>query len=154
MNMTRYYSRKVVTPYDDYQYEMYGHISNTDQKFLTVASKLALTSNNRFRVGAIVVKSGRVLGGSSNITRRSPRTPPNRFSTHAEIAALRLASCTHKATLYVARLNSSDFNAMAKPCSWCMQKITESGIDKVVYTAGLDTAESFYISTIKWSKHA
>lgn len=152
--MARYYSRKVIDPYQDYQYEIYDHISNNDQKFLSVATKLAFTSDNRFRIGAIVVKSRRVLGGSANITRQSPSTPPNRFSTHAEIAALRVASSTDKATLYVARLNSKDQTAMARPCSWCMQKITESGIDKVVYTTGVETAESFYTSTVKWSRYA
>jgi tRNA(Arg) A34 adenosine deaminase TadA len=152
--MIRYYSRKVINPYEDYEYEIYDHISNNDQKFLSVATKLAFTSDNRFRVGAIVVKSRRVLGGSSNITRRSPSTPPNRFSTHAEIAAIKVASDTDGATLYVARLNSADTNAMAKPCSWCMQKIMESGIDKVVYTTGHESAESFYISSVKWSRYA
>lgn len=152
--MTRYYARKVVSPYDDYIYETYDHISKNDQKFLAVATKLAFTSDNRFRVGAIIVKSGRVLGGSANITRRSPRTPPNRFSTHAEIAALRVASSTDKAILYVSRLSSLDQCAMAKPCAWCVQKITESGIDKVVFTTGPETAESFYTSTIQWSRHA
>jgi tRNA(Arg) A34 adenosine deaminase TadA len=151
--MSRYYPREVIDPYQDYQYEVYEHISNNDQKFLSVATKLALTSDNRFRIGAIVVKSRRVLGGSANITRQSPSTPPNRFSIHAEIAALRVASFTDKAILYVARLSSNDQTAMARPCSWCMQKITEAGIDKVVYTTGIDTAQSFYTSTVKWSKN-
>lgn len=151
--MKRYYIRRVIDPYQDYQYELYNHISNTDQKFLSVATKLAFTSDNRFRVGAIVVKSGRVLGGSSNITRKSPSTPPNRFSTHAEVAAIKVASETHGSTLYVSRVNSINLNALARPCSWCIQKIMESGIDKVVYTSSIDSAESFYISSVKWSRY-
>lgn len=152
--MIRFYNRTVTDPYFDYTYNPLENISKNDASFLAVSSKLAATSDNRFRVGAIVVKSGRVLGGSANITKKSPSTPPNRFSTHAEIAALKVASETEDATLYISRLNSSDGLAMARPCSWCIQKILESGIYRVVYTVTDTQAEHFYTSTVQWSQYA
>jgi tRNA(Arg) A34 adenosine deaminase TadA len=149
-----YYSRSVTDPYYDYTYSALRNLSKNDNSFLSVAAKLALTSDNRFRIGAIIVKSGRVLGGSANITKTSPSTPPNRFSTHAEIAALRVASETEDSTLYISRLTTTDQLATARPCSWCMQKILEAGIYRVVYTIGPYTSECFYTSTVEWSSNA
>jgi len=151
MSILPFYARAVVDPYYDYSYVPYNKLSKTESSFLAVAAKLAFTSDNRFRIGAIVVKSGRVLGGSANITKTSPSTPPNRFSTHAEIAALRVSSETEDSTLYVSRLNSSDQMALARPCSWCMQKILEAGIYRVVYSIDQNSAEFFYTSTVEWS---
>lgn len=150
----KFYSRIVTDPYFDYTFNPSHKISKSDSSFLAVSSKLAATSNNRFRVGAIVVKSGRVLGGSANLTKKSPSTPPNRFSTHAEIAALKVASETEGSTLYISRLNSSDEPALARPCSWCIQKILESGIYRVVYTVTTTRSEHFYTSSVEWSQYA
>jgi len=146
----QFYSRSVVDPYLDYQSIDYSNVSRSDLSFLAVATKLAATSNNRFRVGALVVKSGRVFGGSANITKKSPSTPPNRFSTHAEIAALQVASQTQDSTLYISRLSSTDTLALARPCAWCIQKILESKVYRVVYTVDDDSAKYFYTSNITW----
>lgn len=154
MRILKFYSRSVVDPYFDYSYVPAENVSKNDTSFLSVAAKLAHTSNNRFRIGAIIVKSGRVLGGSANITKMSPSTPPNRFSTHAEIAALRVASDTKDSTLYIARLSSLDELAMARPCSWCMQKILDAEIYRVVYTVNESTSQYFYTSTVRWSTYA
>lgn len=148
---TKFYSRFVLDPYLDYQSIDYSDVSKSDSSFLSVATKLAATSDNRFRVGALVVKSGRVFGGSANITKRSPSTPPNRFSTHAEIAALQVASQTNDSTLYVARLSSTDTLALAKPCAWCIQKILESNVYRVVYTVSDNVSKYFYTSHINWT---
>lgn len=147
---TQFYSRSVVDPYLDYQSIDYSDVSKNDLSFLAVATKLAVTSDNRFRVGALVVKSGRVFGGSANITKKSPSTPPNRFSTHAEIAALKIASQTQDTTLYISRLSSTDTQAIARPCSWCIQEIIESGVYRVVYTVNDNEAKYFYTSTVNW----
>jgi len=147
----RFYSRFVIDPYLDYKSIDYLNVSKNDNSFLAVATKLAATSDNRFRVGALVVKSGRVFGGSANITKRSPSTPPNRFSTHAEIAALKIAAQTEDTTLYISRLSSTDTLALARPCAWCIQEILESGVYRVVYTVDNNTAKYFYTSTIDWT---
>jgi len=154
--VTKNFFKKVYDPYEDYVFTSDDCISNKDASFISAASKIARTSDNRFRVGALVVKSGRVLGGSPNITRVSPRTPPNRFSTHAEIAAMSIASETDGATLYIARLNSDSKYAISKPCAWCMQKIKQYQINRVVFTTDFfsskkESISSFYIDDVKWS---
>jgi tRNA(Arg) A34 adenosine deaminase TadA len=152
----KFFTTTVVDPYEDYTYVESKFISNKDISFIAATAKIALTSDNRFRVGAMVVKSGRVMGGSPNITRRSPRTPPNRFSTHAEIAAINVSSDCSRATLYIARLNNSDLYSISKPCAWCMQKIIQSGITRVVYTLDYndsceESISSFYVDDVTWN---
>lgn len=150
--------KKVYDPYEDYTFIDDYAISNKDASFIAAASKIAKTSDNRFRVGALIVKSGRVLGGSPNITRVSPKTPPNRFSTHAEIAAMDIASETNGATLYIARLNSESKYAISKPCAWCMQKIKQYEINRVVFTTDFfsskkESISSFYVDDITWTNN-
>jgi tRNA(Arg) A34 adenosine deaminase TadA len=143
-----YYSRPVFEPYQDYDF-VDSPVSKKEASFLAATAKIASTSPNRFRMGSMIVKSGRVLGGAVNITKISPSTPPNRFSTHAEIAAMNTASETDGATLYVARLDKFDNTVMAKPCGWCIQKIIDFGIYRVVFTTGAEPM-SFYTDMVSW----
>lgn len=151
MSRTRsYYSRSVINPYHDYTF-VEDPISNTDASFLAAACKYAMTSTYRFRIAALLVKSGRVLGGDVNVPKISPSTPPNRISTHAEIRVLNNTKNTKGATLYVARLRSQDITALARPCAWCMQEILDSEISRVVFTTNSDQGSSFYTDMITWN---
>ena len=142
-------SRFIKTPYTAYTH-IDDHLSNTDKSFLSTTAKAAFSSEYKFRMAAMVVKSGRVLSISTNYNKRSRTTPPNRWSTHAEIRALRNASDTKNSTLYVARLSKNDSYATAKPCAWCMEHIITAKIDRVVYTISDDECSSFYTQMISW----
>lgn len=135
-------------------YTAYTHIdddlSNTDKSFLSSTAKAAISSEYKFKMAAMVVKSRRVLSISTNFNRRSPTTPPNRWSTHAEIRALRAASETSGATLYVARLTKDGSYASAKPCAWCMEHILTAKIDRVVFTDTEGQFSSFYTELVSW----
>lgn len=135
-------------------YTAYTHIdddlSNTDKSFLSTTARAALDSEYKFRMAAMVVKSGRVLSTSTNYNKRSPSTPPNRWSTHAEIRAMRSASDTKDATLYVARLSKNGSYATARPCAWCMEHILTAKISRVVYTINNNNHSSFYTELISW----
>lgn len=136
-------------PYDEYDY-IDETLSNNDISFLTATAKIALTSNYRFRMAALLVKSGRVLGGDVNVHKITPDTPPNRMSTHAEIRAIKNTRNIKGATLYIARLKSQDEYGMAKPCVWCMKTIIDAGISKVVFTINDGIGSSFYTNMISW----
>lgn len=148
---SKYYSRQVTNPYHDYDF-VEDPISNNDISFLAATSKFALTSTYRFRMGALLVKSGRVLGGDVNLPKITPSTPPNRVSTHAEIRVLKNTRNARGATLYVARLRSKDIPALARPCSWCMQEIIDAGISRVVFTTNNQLGSSFYTDMITWKE--
>ncbi len=138
-------------PYDAYTYAPDVYISGKDRSFLSAAAKLAQTSDNRFKMACIVVRAGSVLGADINVTKTHPTTPPNRFSTHAEIGALQSASDPSGSTIFVARLKVDGSTAYARPCSWCMQHILVKQVYRIVYTTDDQEPESFYTSSVKWN---
>lgn len=145
-----FYDRPITSAYTSYLVDEYDHVSLKDFSFLAAASKIAATSDYRFRMAALVVKSGRVLSGDVNIPKISPSTPPERVTTHAEIRALKNSSTTKGVTIYVARLDKLDRPTMAKPCGWCMQVMLESSVHRVVYTTKDVSAKSFCLSSVRW----
>lgn len=136
-------------PYKQYDY-IPEVISNTDNSFLAATAKIALTSQYRFRMAALLVKSGRVLGGDTNIHRITPDTPPNRCSTHAEIRVIKNTKNIQGSTIFIARLLSNDTIALAKPCVWCLEHIINAGISRVVFTQNNNSASCFYTDMVIW----
>ena len=114
--------------------------SNNEEAFLAVARYLASKSLSRQKHGAIIVKSGRVLGTGFNKDTNnpfivSPEHIKTHCSRHAEIEAIRDANWNVKgAVLYVARVNKQGLDRNSRPCIRCEVVITESQIKKVIYT--------------------
>ncbi|GGV54745.1 hypothetical protein [Streptomyces spectabilis] len=109
--------------------------------FLDVALKQAARSKCRYRVGAVLVKGGRVLAHSSNRYRNAPSVD-FRFATfHAEEVLLRRSSPPQGAVVYVARVNRAGEPQMARPCPRCQRALISSGVTLVHYTtaAGRET---------------
>lgn len=151
MQTVNYANVPLRNPYQQYSY-VSDSISNTDTSFLAATAKVALTSDYRFRMAALLVKSGRVLGGDVNVPRITPDTPPKRCSTHAEVRVLKSVKNTFGSTIYIARLLLNDNTAMAKPCVWCLQQIIDAGVSRVVFTENNNSASSFYTDMITWKK--
>ena len=116
------------------------YLRNSEKSFLSVARYLEEKSNSRQKHGAIVVKSGSVLGIGYNKDRNNPMTvSPEHIKTHcsrhAEIEAIRDANWSVKgAVLYVARVNKQGQDRNSKPCKNCDRAIRQSQIKKVIYT--------------------
>lgn len=146
-----YHTEPIKKPYETYDY-IEASLSNNDISFLAATAKIALTSDYRFRMAALLVKSGRVLGGDTNLAKITPNTPPNRVSTHAEIRVIKNTKNTQGATLYVARLKSKDEYGLAKPCVWCLNSILDAGIYKVVFTTNDNIGAAFYTDMITWNE--
>lgn len=117
-------------------------LSNSENAFLSVARYMSTKSAARQKHGAIVVKSGRVLGTGYNKdknhpTHVSPEHIKTHCSRHAEVEAIRDANWNVKgAVLYVARLNRIGKDLNSKPCRYCMAAIKKAQIKKVIYTEG------------------
>lgn len=115
-------------------------LSKKDLNFLNVARLVADLSEERKKHGAVVVKSGRVVGTGFNKFKNHPSNVlPNQIKTHcsrhAEQVAIRQAgNHTRGAILYVARVNNQGIDRNSKPCAICAKIIKESGIKKVIYT--------------------
>jgi tRNA(Arg) A34 adenosine deaminase TadA len=104
---------------------------------------MATKSSSRNTHGAVVVKSGRVLGSGWNKDRNHPSVvSPENIKTdcsyHAEEVAIRDANhYVRNATIYVARVNKHGEDRDSKPCSRCLNLIKISGIKRVIYTVQL-----------------
>lgn len=117
-------------------------LSKSEEAFLSVARYLSKKSAARQKHGAVVVKSGRVLGTGYNKdknhpTQVSPEHIKTHCSRHAEVEAMKDANWNVKgAVLYVARLNRYGVDRNSKPCRHCEVVINAMQIKKVIYTEG------------------
>jgi len=117
-------------------------LSKSEEAFLSVARYISKRSAARQRHGAVVVKSGRVLGMGYNKDRNhptqvSPEHIKTHCSSHAEVEAIKDANWNVKgAVLYVARVNRQGMDRNSKPCKYCEAVIESTQIKKVIYTEG------------------
>lgn len=115
-------------------------LSKKQKAYMNVARFLASKSDLRHRHGAVVVKSGRVLGIGYNKSRNHPSVVNegrHRMDCgyHAEAVAIRDAGDNSKgATIFVARINRQGDDLLSKPCGYCQELIQESGIKNVLWT--------------------
>ena len=116
-------------------------LSNTDRAYMNVARYLAKKSVARNTHGAVVVKSGRVMGTGYNKDRNhpaivSPEHIKSDCSYHAEQLAIREAgeNSIKGAVIYVARVNKTGKDRNSKPCPRCSALIEKAGIKRVVFT--------------------
>lgn len=115
-------------------------LSKKDLSYLNIARSLAEKSEENKKHGAVVIKSGRVVGyGFNKFKNHTDLIPEDLIkvhcSRHAEEVAIKTAGQNAKgATLYVARVNKQGLDRNSKPCKICTNLIKESGIKKVIYT--------------------
>jgi deoxycytidylate deaminase len=114
-------------------------LSNKQKQFLSLASKLAESSELPQKHGAVIVKSGRVLAvgvnrwRNKNIQVTEPEYNPN-LTYHAEVDALHRFADVTGATIYIARVGKNNEPKFSRPCSRCLVALKEAGIKKIVYT--------------------
>lgn len=99
-----------------------------------VARAVAQLSPMRHRVGACVVRGGRVLGVGHNKP-GSTKMSKSRWSRHAEVQAIILAGDVRGSTLFVYRALRDGSAGLARPCHDCQEVIDAAGIRKVVFSA-------------------
>lgn len=115
------------------------NLSKKDLRYLRSAVTVAgqVSEMQRFRLGAVAVKSGRILSKGFNASRNKPSgwMPRHAWSTHAEEACLRrLPDGASGVTLYVARVGKSGKLLLSKPCDDCLMAAEEAGVSKIVFT--------------------
>jgi deoxycytidylate deaminase len=116
-------------------------MSSRHERFLRLAETHASKSRHpRWKMGAIVVSAGRVLGSGTNQPKNDPAIegiPLTSCSVHAEVSALRGVDAAG-ATLYVARITRRGGWGLAKPCHRCEAFVRQSGVRRVVWTMNDD----------------
>jgi deoxycytidylate deaminase len=115
-------------------------LSKKQKAYMNVARYLASKSDLRHKHGAVVVKSGRILGTGYNKYRNHPNIIPEgkhkeQCSQHAEAVAIKEAGQHARgATIFVARINRQGGDLLSKPCNLCQELIDRTGVKTVVYT--------------------
>ena len=104
---------------------------------------MALKSISKFRLGAVLVKKGRVISTGFNIMRKShpimQKYSENidfTLGLHAEVHSCIGVSANdlHASELWVCRLHKNEEFAMARPCLTCQKFLIDIGIKKVYFT--------------------
>ena len=113
--------------------------SKRELNFLLLAARVAESSLCRQRVGAVVVKGGRVLGTATNADYNIPSNlEESKIAWHASVCAERRALSAipgnvEGAVVFVARVARKDGSlAVSKPCWRCLRVMGERGIKRVV----------------------
>lgn len=113
-------------------------MSDSRQKrYLELAKRESEKSSfKRFKMGAVLVSKGRVIGKGYNRNTTHPKLGSGYSKTmHCEGSAIQSALKQginpSGSTLYIYRRN----NNLAKPCKDCYNLLVEFGIDTVVYTS-------------------
>lgn len=111
-------------------------LSKRDQRWLAVASRIAMESNERTKHGCIIVKSGAVQSKGVNTYRNQPGIIEDitALSVHAEINAIKRGNNLRGAVLYIARVNNAGEPRQSRPCPECLNAAKAAGIKRVVYT--------------------
>lgn len=95
------------------------------------ASKLSILKP---RVGACVVRAGKVLGVGYNRPGSSSRSK-SKYSRHAEITALIAAGDARNSTVFVYRAHGkTGLPMLSKPCRDCAEALELAGVKKVVWS--------------------
>jgi deoxycytidylate deaminase len=114
-------------------------LSRRQKSLLSMALKIAETSDMPQKHGAIIVKSGRVLAlGVNKWRNKDLRKTQNGYNPnltyHAEVDALNRFADVRGATIYIARLGKNGEPRFSRPCSRCLEALQDAGIKKIVYT--------------------
>lgn len=115
------------------------------KKYFELAKKLSEKSKYHHKLGAVVVKKGKILGVGFNQPEKTHPKSPNPFKTiHCELDAIIGISKEdlQGASIYIYRQYKDGSPAMAAPCRDCRNLIKHVGIKKVFHT-GNRTFEEF-----------
>lgn len=107
-----------------------------------LATKLASKSRFNYRIGAVIIKGGSILGVGYNSVNRYNNKWKQVWpgSMHAEEAAIldALNKRGHDkligATIYVSRINKNGIQGLACPCEHCMDVLKAFHLREAIYT--------------------
>ena len=101
---------------------------------LNIARREAEKSNYIYRVGAVLLKKGRVVSRGFNcLAYRSDLKRVGYYSIHAEVSCLLRAKCDGD-TIVVVRVLRNGNLTCAKPCDKCLLYAEHAGVRKIYYS--------------------
>jgi tRNA(Arg) A34 adenosine deaminase TadA len=111
-----------------------------NKRVIQLGIKVALQSEEDFKVGAVLYKGGSIIrfepNSNSYLGYRKKYFKHDRPTRHAELSTIHkvprdiLASCS----ILVVRVNKKGEVTCAKPCPACYRALVESGIKNIYYS--------------------
>lgn len=105
--------------------------------YLRKAAGVATESDHGiYKLGAILVKNGNVVGIGWNQNKTHPKAKNYTRLMHAELDAIITAGCSNGTLgtdMYVARITKGGKMATSKPCRDCWILLKEAGLKSVTY---------------------
>ncbi len=130
-------------------------ITGRNKRYVDLAKRLALTSDQHHKHAAILVRGGSVINWSNNKNKfkqwaqrfRSPRRGP--ATIHAEVGAVLgvAREKTNGCDLYVVRVNHMGDLCMSKPCNMCQEILSHVGVKRVFYSIDNETLGCYKVYT-------
>jgi pyrimidine deaminase RibD-like protein len=104
-----------------------------DYLYKNEAIKQCLKSSYKYRMGAVVIRKGNIVGKGCNIVHSNGIVAEGK---HAEIGALINTKAKYRdgSTVYVCRLTKSDKIALARPCKACQIIMKKMGVKYAWYS--------------------
>jgi deoxycytidylate deaminase len=123
-----------------------------ENRFMKIAFDRTIRSGHPVSMAAVLVKSGKIISIGHNKTKTHPKQR-NRINDHgieygnnnihAEVDALVRAPWGKipGSTIYVARRTRSDLPGIARPCSSCVDFLSDYGVKRAYYTINRSVTE-------------
>lgn len=108
-----------------------------------------VSDRNHFQLAAGIYRSGWLAGGA-NERRSHAKRYPYREALHAEqVAIMTCRTNLAGTTLYVTRYSEKERKfKLALPCFWCMHKIIDAEIYKVIYSTDDGGIAAFKVNSV------
>jgi tRNA(Arg) A34 adenosine deaminase TadA len=105
------------------------------ERYIEIAENAARLSSLSQTLGAVVVRSGKILAVAGNRWRNDPaNVPQGHAHLHAEKAAATMVRNPAGCAIYVVRLTKNGKRTMSRPCFNCWNYLKDLGFSKVIYT--------------------
>ena len=106
-------------------------------KYFNIAKQLSYKSEYHHKLGAVIIKKGKILGvGFNKPNKTHPKSNHPFHTIHSELDAILGVSREDLkgATIYVYREGANGKPVLAKPCKYCQELIKLANIKEVCYT--------------------
>lgn len=105
-------------------------------RIFDIARKMAQKSSYKHKLGAVIVKKGKILGLGHNALKTHPRSNNPWHMIHAELSAVinsreeDLTDCS----IYIYRETPTGRIAPSFPCKYCLEMLKQLNIKEICYT--------------------
>jgi tRNA(Arg) A34 adenosine deaminase TadA len=108
-------------------------LSKKDKKMIDRAFEISQEATHKFRIGCVIYDKKPLTMAANCGIKTHPNLPGLVDKLHAEMKALKVYNNVNGADIVVVR-GSKTNPRLAKPCKYCLERIKNAGIRRVIYS--------------------